>query len=300
MPIRSERLTGLHSVLNDDAIDKIQAEVGRVRQTRQVTEPPRYLYSKIVPRTGPPPNLAHVPPHILWAASRYNTLLQTFANLISTAARAPTATVRLKDAAQPNPPIEVDFAEAIPMASANELRFLASEILHRLRSAADHLVYNVAWIDSGKEQPRTQFPVAKTKAEFKKVSRGMLRGVSELHQSWFEEVQPYNGVAWTAAMAGWSNKDKHRFLLEIAPTLSFRMDLHAAVVIGTSGKARLPVDQLEMHLLLREHETEGYERLDETLSQIMEGLVSFVNRFLQEAEIPEIQLAVEPGQDERA
>jgi hypothetical protein len=85
---------------------------------------------------------------------------------------------------------------------------LVSEILHHLRVTADHLVYNVAWLDSGSEQQRTQFPVFKKASDFRSNGLRMLPGVNATHRGWIEAVQPFKGVDWTEALAYLSLADQ--------------------------------------------------------------------------------------------
>lgn len=252
---------------------------------------PRYLYSEVIPRVAAVPSLGCIPPRLIRAAQRYGELLQTFGAMSEQVTKAPVVTARLSDLDGANPPLTLDIEDVLPWTSATELRLLVSEILHHLRVTADHLVYNVAWLDSGTEQKRTQFPVFKKASDFRANEFRMLPGVNLTHRGWFEAVQPFNGVDWTEALAYLSNNDKHNYLLEVVPTLRYRIDLHSGTQTTSDPETVfLPVDNLEAHVRLIRREGGPYEPLDKQLGAIMAGLVDLLNRFLREAGISEVRL----------
>jgi hypothetical protein len=166
---------------------------------------PRYLYSEMVPRVASAPDLHAIPPRLLRAANRYADLVEVFNGMVTKIRDAPTVTANLADLDKPNPPLGVNVPQ-LSWPEAYELRLLVSEILHHLRAAADHLIYNIAWLDSGAEQRRTQFPVFKVETEFRSRSLQMLSGVNASHRQWIEDVQPFNGVTWTESLADLSNQ----------------------------------------------------------------------------------------------
>ncbi|MEU0095117.1 hypothetical protein [Kribbella sp. NPDC006257] len=254
-------------------------------------EDPRYLYSEVVPRASSDPSLGHIPPRLIRAAQRYGELVQTFDAMTKQVKKVPVVTARLADLSHANPPVAVDLEGVLTWTNANELRLLVSEILHHLRVTADHLIYNVAWLDSGSEQQRTQFPVFKNAPDFQSKGLRMLPGVNAIHREWIEAVQPFNGVAWTQDLAYLSNNDKHNYLLEVVPTLRYRIDLHAGVPSRDDlDLVSLPVDNLETHVRLIRRDGGAYELLDKQLGAIMGGLAELLNRFLREAGISEVEV----------
>jgi len=256
-----------------------------------VVDGPRYLYSELVPRVVGDPSLMLVPPRLVRAAQRYGDLLATFEKMTGEINKAPTMTARLADLDKPNPPLTFDAEDVLPWRSCVELRMLVSEILHHLRVAADHLIYNVAWIDSGTEQKRTQFPVYAKRSDFRSHGLRMLPGVNATHRGWIEAVQPYNGVNWTASLAYLSNNDKHNYLHEVVPTLSYRIDLHAAVPHEADPEVvSLPVDDLATHVRLIRRNGGPYREVDAEIGDIISGLADLVNQFLREAGISEVKL----------
>jgi len=258
-----------------------------------VIEGPRYIYSELVPRVRAEPSLAYVPPRLIRATTRFAELAEVFAEMAARVTTAPTVTARLADMDQPRPPLTLDLTDVLPWHESSELRLLVSEILHHIRTAADHLVYNVAWLDSGKEQRRTQFPIVKKASDFNDIADRMLVGVSADHRAWIEAAQPYNGVTWTEALAYLSNNDKHNYLLEVVPTLRYRVDLHAGVQSGFDAETvSLPVDNLEAHLRIIRRDGGPYESLSTTLGGIVNGLADLANLFLREAGISELRVEV--------
>jgi hypothetical protein len=252
---------------------------------------PRYLYSELVPRVDADASLTLVPPRLVRAAQRYGDLIATFNEMTREVKKAPTVRARLADLAKPNPPLELDAADVLPWKSFVELRLLVSEILHHLRVAADQLVYNVAWLDSGTEQRRTQFPVYAKQSDFRSNGLKMLPGVNATHRAWIEAVQPYNGVTWAGSLAYLSNNDKHNYLHEVVPTLAYRIDLHAATPDDAHPETvSLPVDNLTAHVRLIRREGGPYRKVDEEIGDILSGLTDLVNQFLGEAGISLVKL----------
>lgn len=49
-------------------------------------------------------------------------------------------------------------------------------------------------------------------------------GITTVHHDWVEEVQPFNGVEWTQVLVDLSNRDKHRFAIDVVPAYTFSYD----------------------------------------------------------------------------
>jgi hypothetical protein len=86
------------------------------------------------------------------------------------------------------------------------------EICYNLRSALDYLVYELALLDSGSIQHRTQFPITDTPEKFAGSAKSKLIGISSSHVSAIEELQPYRGCTWPKVLRTLSNPDKHKML----------------------------------------------------------------------------------------
>lgn len=252
---------------------------------------PEFLNSELVPRVHAGPSLWTIPPRLVRAGHRFGDMNAHFDRMVAEIQGSPKVTVALADMDHPNPPFELDISEVLLGKHAMDLRLLVSEILHHLRSAADHLVFNVAWSDGGREQAKTQFPVCSTRKQFQNQGTKMLNGVNAEHRRWIEEVQPYNGVTWTRSLAYLSNNDKHNYLLEVVPTLSYRMRIHEVSPLEQDPRmGNVPVDNLVGHVRLIRREGGEYRKVEDELGDVMEGLSTLVNRFLREAGISEIEV----------
>jgi hypothetical protein len=91
-----------------------------------------------------------------------------------------------------------------------DIPIIVGEIVYHLRSALDFLVYELATLDSGTVQDRTQFPIEDTPDGFKGRRKSFLRGVNDGHAALIEKLQPYSGANWTKTLRDISNPDKHR------------------------------------------------------------------------------------------
>ena len=96
---------------------------------------------------------------------------------------------------------------------------IVGDLIHNLRSSLDHLVHALS-IRGGASQEvahRTEFPIFKDHAEFKKRGRNKIMYLSETEQAIVESVQPYRtGDEWAFdhlwVLHSMSNIDKHRLL----------------------------------------------------------------------------------------
>jgi hypothetical protein len=109
-----------------------------------------------------------------------------------------------------------------PIDVPHEISAIIGDIIHNLRAALDYLVFELALKDSGFPQDGTQFIIEDVKSDpnnkkrgFDPVSKGRLRGLSNVHVAAIERLQPYMGALWTKALRNISNLDKHRKLISI-------------------------------------------------------------------------------------
>ena len=106
------------------------------------------------------------------------------------------------------------------------LRFgvLIGDCVHNLRSALDHLVWQVTILDGGSPNNATQFPiVGKSEEAFEKAADRQIPGLNAKHRRFVKSLQPFSAGADAdghalAVLASLSNTDKHRVL---NPTYSF-------------------------------------------------------------------------------
>jgi hypothetical protein len=98
---------------------------------------------------------------------------------------------------------------------------IAGDALHNLRSALDHVVYNLALVAnpnvSGETLRTVAFPIGKSLEEYKSLRSRKLRGVIEERAAQFiDSLRPYKGGAdslWR--LHEMNNIDKHRRLLSV-------------------------------------------------------------------------------------
>ena len=111
------------------------------------------------------------------------------------------------------------------------LAVLLGDAIHNLRSALDHLLWQLVVLDSGKDgTTETQFPIESSGSRYWSIGKDgldslrdrRLRGLSKEHKAMIDTCQPYRirgqaGVPTTAidplaTLQDLSNHDKHRLL----------------------------------------------------------------------------------------
>lgn len=128
-------------------------------------------------------------------------------------------TISLEQARNPDEGIDaqVDWSRSVHIPTM-PLSLLTGEVLYHARCSLDYLVYNLAWLDSGQEQKRTQFPIeTSSKAFWNDARKQRLRGVSDRHAKQVAKYQPFNGCDWTKTLQDLSNRDKHRLIVSVTP-----------------------------------------------------------------------------------
>lgn len=177
-----------------------------------------------------------------------------------------------------------EYGHVFSVESANtpiegRLAVLVGDTVNSMRSCLDYLIGELAELDSGSRQPRTQFPVEQSPEAFHSRRRTFLAGLSDAHVTHIESLQPYNGAAWTAKLARMSNWDKHNKLVLVA---------HDYLLGGTIKKGEpttsgeLPLEmQFTLTPSLRVQLEDGLQLL-ETLDEIREGIVSTLEHYTPE------------------
>jgi hypothetical protein len=98
------------------------------------------------------------------------------------------------------------------------LGLLAGDMLHNARAALDHLIYQLADLDS--ETPRgekTQYPIFDNPERFDAMPANYLKGVPDRYRAILRNAQPYNPrYAGLGPMARLDDRDKHRIVEPIA------------------------------------------------------------------------------------
>lgn len=185
---------------------------------------------------------------------------------------------------------EVPYTPIVQAQDKREASFIASQTLHYLRSCLDHLVYNASWIDSNSPKQMTQFPICDNRAKW---GRGkileQLGGMSDLHSSWIEAVQPFNGVRWTRLLQDMSNADKHRFGIEVSPTCQLKVNVRDAIDDPRNRGIKLAqIEEVSIRYFLPALDPCG-EFVD-IFNEMLSGTVDLLNLFLGEAGIEKIKI----------
>jgi hypothetical protein len=154
--------------------------------------------------------------------------------------------------------------EQVPL----EISFMVGEIMHNLRSALDHLVWQMTIANGhvpppfplprGSQWRDIQFPIAMTSAQFDNPSRDPLWGISDRHRAFLREYQPFygellgEGLATDSALYAlqeFSNIDKHRvphlttqWIQFISVKLSIVEDCQVGVKEAYSASFPGPID----------------------------------------------------------
>jgi hypothetical protein len=95
---------------------------------------------------------------------------------------------------------------------------IVGEFAHNLRTALDHLAWQLVLLRGGSPTRSTEFPIEKRRKWYeRRLKRGALRGMSADDRAAIEQVQPYQAGECAAdtylALLAWlNNVDKHRFL----------------------------------------------------------------------------------------
>lgn len=127
------------------------------------------------------------------------------------------------------------YVSYLPDLSAAFVRIslLLGDILHNLRSALDHMTYQLALWNTRRKimWPKlVQFPIVDEPSDFDRAIKKELREIDPVHRKVIERFQPYNRIAEGisigpyfhsfAVLRDLSNTDKHRLLnpIMIPPT----------------------------------------------------------------------------------
>jgi hypothetical protein len=146
---------------------------------------------------------------------------QQYAFAFETDAKTGEKVIRLRSRRQPalDPPVR--------------LGIIAGDVLHNLRSALDHLVWQLATIGKGPGE-RNQFPIFDTPKQFKEKRAQYLKGVLPKHRTMIEGHQPYKGGPTGRALtvlAKLNDIDKHRVV-------------HAGVGFGLTGPGTISLSNV--------------------------------------------------------
>lgn len=118
----------------------------------------------------------------------------------------------------PNVPDQVHFRVRVPPDLMIRYGLIVGDVVHNLRSALDHLAWQLVVVNGREPTRHTAFPICRSRAEYAKRSPLMLDGMHPIATTKIERLQPYNaeqagttvGNHALSVLKGLDNRDKHR------------------------------------------------------------------------------------------
>jgi hypothetical protein len=111
---------------------------------------------------------------------------------------------------------EKGYAVAFRQTISPEIPLLIGDAVHNLRSALDHLAWQLV-IRNGKVPDRTQFPLYSDRKKFNGRPKSVTEGMSTTDIQQIESMQPYQaGYEALGILSELNNFDKHRLLVGAA------------------------------------------------------------------------------------
>jgi hypothetical protein len=102
---------------------------------------------------------------------------------------------------------------------------IAGDIIQNLRSALDHLAYQLVLANGASPTRDTFFPIGKDRAAYERMKAGCVKGMRADAKKAIDRVKPYGGgndALWSLHML--NIMDKHRLLFTVGTNFSFRAD----------------------------------------------------------------------------
>lgn len=177
----------------------------------------------------------------------------------------------------------------IPENEAEFTQMLASEVLHHLRAALEHVAYRLAEINRGRPVDGTQFPIEDSPKIFEARVTGsyvnekgktrncapFLKDIHPKHVDLMRTVQPFpSGPSWLGQLRDLSNEDRHRIPVKAE---AFIEQEEGRILAGHSDDARLLGVFGYVHALLVF--TPNGERVIETLEVLEREVGALVSAF---------------------
>jgi len=131
---------------------------------------------------------------------------------------------RPKETPGPQQSVKYDLYAIVREEPPRELALPVGDAIQNIRSALDHLVYELA-PPSVRRKRGTQFPIFTDECEFKVLSPPMIRGLGQNERTLIQRVQPYAATNVPsddplAVLSKLSNLDKHRLLVPMIAAVS--------------------------------------------------------------------------------
>jgi hypothetical protein len=131
------------------------------------------------------------------------------------------------------------------------LRFgvIFGDSVHNLRSCLDHMIWQVTLLDGGTPNTDTQFPIARVdEAQFERMAKRRVPGLSEKHRAMVKQVQPYHTAAtedcthFLTVLADLDNIDKHQVINPTVSNMAHDADEILDALVGSyEGEGESPV-----------------------------------------------------------
>lgn len=176
------------------------------------------------------------------------------------------------------------------LAHLREITLLASEVIHHVRSALDYIAYQLVVLDTGSARSQTQFPICDKPNDFRREATRRLNGVTPEHVALVESVQPYNGAPWTGWLKELSDRDKHRFPVDVSAFYNFWTNLDAVYLdpLGADSHRGYQVEQATLSFrFVATMGPDGAElEVVDSLTQILHGAAGFVNKLFDDIGLP--------------
>jgi hypothetical protein len=93
-----------------------------------------------------------------------------------------------------NPATGLSFWLTLKKKPPDDIALAAGDCIHNLRSALDHIIYELSCHTAGQHVPDTAFPILVSARNWKSISRQQLRAVPGPALKRIEELQPFQGL----------------------------------------------------------------------------------------------------------
>lgn len=235
---------------------------------------------------------------VMQAADRYNEVY----NLIPKAAeRWDGRHASLRAPSYDPNDLHIDFEAGKPSEDTRRLTMLSSETVHHLRTALDYLAFQTLLLDHGSPHEQSQFVLAPDRPTFRKQMKHRMPRISMKHHDWVEAVQPFNGVEWTQVLVDLSNRDKHRFAIDVVPAYTFSYDptVKFADPEGDPKFIGYQVEKPDLSFLISDTlAPNGSSReVSGALSSMLTGVTTLLNLFLTEVGQDAVTIDSTPATD---
>ena len=74
-----------------------------------------------------------------------------------------------------------------------DIVLMAGDVIHNLRSALDHLAFNLVQVGGGIPTTKTCFPIAETREKYESSKAGKVRGMTDAAKAAIDDLHPYGG-----------------------------------------------------------------------------------------------------------